>query len=134
VNQKLAQLRAGVKKQIAENPTSIIILRQPMIDDGYGGQCLDPFGTPTEVILKVRISHEQKGPFNLEGADAGLSTGLGRYIQTDHLADIREGDVFDAIGKTWRVGPVDELQKFGGVHSKQAPLIESAIIETEGSS
>ena len=126
----LAQARRSVKKLIAESPESIIIQRQPMTDDGFGGQVPDPFGDPTTVNLRVRISHERSQPASLDSTSAGLSTNLQRFIMTDHNADIQKNDVFEALGRSWRVGPVDPLMKFGGVTGYQAPLTDAA--ETEG--
>lgn len=125
----LAHARRAVKALINESPESIIIQRQPMADDGFGGQVPDPFADPVTVNLKVRISHERSQPASLDSTSAGLSTNLQRFIMTDHKADIQAGDVFEALGRSWRVGPIDPLMKFGGVTGYQAPLMDAA--ETE---
>jgi hypothetical protein len=131
VNQLLKQARNGVKKVINESPENILIVRQPMTDDGFGNQVPDPFGTPTEHNYKVRISHERGNPSILTDTSAGMSTNLQRFIMADYQADIEYGDVFEAIGRSWKIGPVDPLKKFGGIIGYQAPLTDaSAAVQT----
>lgn len=124
----LKQALAGIAAKIQENPTTIIILRQPMVDDGFGGTIPDPFGTATENVYTVRLSHERSQVPENEPVPAGLSTNLQRFILTDHLADIRQDDVFDALGRSWKIGPVDPLYAYGGVKGYQAPLLEAAPV------
>lgn len=125
---KLKQARDGIASKIRENPTIIIILRQPMIDDEFGGMIPDPFGTPTENVYTVRLSHERSQVPENEPVPAGLSTNLQRFILTDHLADIRQDDVFDALGRSWKIGAVDPLYAYGGIKGYQAPLLEAAPV------
>lgn len=125
---KLKQARDGIASKIRENPTTIIILRPPMVDDGFGGAIPDPFGTPTENVYTVRLSHERSQVPENEPVPPGLSTNLQRFILADHLADIRQDDVFDAIGKSWKIGPVDPLYAYGGIKGYQAPLLEAAQV------
>ena len=126
MNPLLKQARDGIKKIINESPKNILIVRQPMTDDGFGGQVPDPFGTATEHNYKVRISHERGDPDMLTDTSAGMSTNLQRFIMTDYQADIKHGDVFEAIGRSWKIGPVDPLEKFNGVIGYQAPLTDAA--------
>lgn len=130
----LKQACAGVAAKISENPTTIIILRQPMIDDGFGGMIEDPLGDPQELVYTVRLSHERSQVPENEPVPAGFSTNLQRFILTDHLADIRQDDVFDALGKSWKIGPVDPLYAYGGIKGYQAPLLEAAQVPEGGSS
>ena len=122
----LKQARDGVIANINVSPVVIIIQRMPLINDGFGGEVPDPFGTITESSYKVRISHERKGPASFDLVDAGLSTNLSRFIFTDYRADIREGDIFEAIGKNFKIGSVDPLYKYNGIVGYQAPLTEAA--------
>jgi hypothetical protein len=55
-----------------------------------------------------------------------MSTNLQRFILADYQADIKHVDVFEAIGRSWKIGPVDPLKKFGGVIGYQAPLTDAA--------
>jgi hypothetical protein len=131
MNPFLKQARNGVKKVINESPENILIIRQPMTNDGFGNQVPDPFGTPTEHNYKVRISHERGNPSILTDTSAGMSTNLQRFIMADYQADIEYGDVFEAIGRSWKIGPVDPLKKFGGIIGYQAPLTDaSAAVQT----
>ena len=124
---ELRQRRAAIQHKIRENPTVITRLMYPMPDDGFGGQIPDPFGTPTEEMLTVRLSHEtglsvpKAGP-----VPAGESTNLQRFILADYQTVITEGELFEAIGKSWRVGAVDPLYASGGIIGYQAPLVEAA--------
>lgn len=122
----LAQERDGIKKKIDENPTTIIVYRVPLISDGFGGMIPNPFGTEAQHVFRVRISHERKGPDANVQNPAGLSTGLSRFILADHKSGIEEGDLFDAIGMAWRIGPVDPLYSHGGIKGYQAPLFEAS--------
>jgi hypothetical protein len=131
MNQNLKQARDGVKKIIKESPENIIIIRQPLVDNGFGKMVPDPFGTPEEHNYKVRISHERRQPGSLTPGSAGFSTNLQRFILTDHLADIERGDIFEAIGRSWKIGPVDPLKKFGGIIGYQAPLTDAEIADAE---
>lgn len=131
-NPALKQLREGIKRLIRENPSNIIIFRKPMVDDGFGGEVESPSPESVEHNIKCRISHEQEGPVNLGAAPPGFSTNLTRYIMVDYLTTIYENDSFEEsmIDKSFRIGPVDPLIKFGGIVSYQAPLIEA--VRTEG--
>lgn len=122
----LTQIRKAHQTQININPEFIIIYRPVMVDDHSGGVCEDPSGAKTPVNIKCRISHEKSGPDMDENKSAGLSTNLSRFIITDYLNIIYKGDQFtDSYGRSWKIGPVDTLDKFGGVTGYQAPLIEA---------
>lgn len=127
---RLAQLRRSYKTLIDRNPTTITIERMPMVDDGFGGEIEDPFGTPEVAAIKCRLSHERAIVPDNNSAPSGLSTNLQRYITVAHDVDIFEGDVFTALEKDWKIGPVDPLVKFGGVYGYQAPLVEATQNES----
>lgn len=126
MNPFLKQARDGVKKLIKESSETIVIIRQPMTNDGFGGQVPDPLGTPTEHAYKVRIAHERSQPAMMTDTSAGMSTNLQRHLLADYQADIRLGDIFEALGRSWKVGPVDPLKKFNGVIGYQAPLTDAS--------
>jgi hypothetical protein len=131
--QMLKQARDGIQRLINESPEIITIKRQALIDDGFEGQVENPFGTPTEYKIKCRLSHERKFPGNFQTAPVGLSTNLARYILVNYKTVIYEGDVFEAIGKGFRIGVVDILKKFDDtkIIGYQAPLIEAVNMEGE---
>ena len=98
-----------------------------MIDDGSGDGTLVPDykGIPTPIKMTVRLSHERRQAPDFSPVQAGFSTNLSRFIMTDYKTEIYRGDYFEAIDRGWRIGPVDTLEKFGGVIGYQAPLIEA---------
>jgi len=129
----LKQARESVIALIKESPTKIIIKRVGLVDDGSGDGTLvpDPYGTPDDYKMTVRISHERRQAQNLSPAPAGFSTNLSRFIIVDYKTTIYEGDTFEALGKFWQIGPVDPLMKFGGVTGYQAPLKEAEEMEED---
>lgn len=124
----LNQKRKGLQAKININPTAIIIYSKPMVDDGFGGLIENPYGTPIPRNVKCRLSHEQSGPDTEVNAPSGLSTALVRFILTDHNNKIYKDELFEALGKGFRIGAVDELNKYGGVIGYQAPLYEAETI------
>jgi hypothetical protein len=123
ISPQLNQARRGIKKLIDQNKSSIIISRQAMVDDGFGGLVPDPLGVPTEINVTCRLSHDQIKPGSISESPAGVTSDPIRYILTDHNQDIQENDIFEAIDKTWKIGIVDQLYAFGGLIGKQAPVI-----------
>lgn len=131
---ELTQRRKAIQNKIKENPTAIITYSKPMVDDWMGGLVEDPFGTPVaEDTRYVRISHEQGMTVPKNGpVPAGISTNLQRFILSDYQTVITEGETFEAIGKEWRIGPVDPLYASGGIIGYQAPLMEAADLDESG--
>jgi hypothetical protein len=129
----LAQARKGIQKLIDENKTTIIIYRKSLIDDGFGGEVEDPSDEGTPITIRCRISHEKEGPEKLNSAPPGLSTNLSRFIMVNYKTLIFENESFedDTIEKSFKIGPVDPLRKFGGTTAYQAPLIEAVKVEQE---
>ena len=127
MNGQVTQARRAIAFKIKENPSFITVLRQAMVDDGFGNQVPDPFGTPEEKHFKVRITHERAQPEMAQNSSAGLSTNLQRFIIAGYKDLIQQGDVFghEATGKVYRIGPVDPLEKFGAIIGYQAPLVEA---------
>lgn len=127
----LKQARAGFKAIISENKDAVIIFRQPLVDDLFGGLTEDPTGTPVGVVIPCRISHEAKGPQEQQNAPAGTVNNMTRFISVCYNIEINQKETFESIGHLWEIGKVDPLKKFGGVIGYQAPLIERGIITEE---
>ncbi len=127
--QLLKQARGAIKRMIEESPEEITILRKSMVDDGFDGLVINPYGDPEEINIKARLSHEKQFPGNYKNSPAGLSTNLSRFILTDHETVIYDGDSFESsFGKEYKIGAVDLLIKFNGTIGYQAPLIEAVTM------
>ena len=110
----LKQERKARTFQVNENPLPCSIL---VSDDS------NPFATPEVKYFTGRISHDGAGPFFLTSNPSGLSSNLGRYLLVDYTVDfLKEGDI---INNLWKLGPIDPLTKFGGVHGYQTTLTEA---------
>jgi hypothetical protein len=123
----LDQCREAWQRTIKENPETIIVYRKAKVSNGFGGMIDDPFGAPVGVAIRIRLSHIQKagdGP-----GPGGIAEDLGRYIMSDWKTIIYRDDIFEAIGKTWRVGIVDTIIQHGGIVGYRAPVIEASEIE-----
>lgn len=118
----LKQLRDSIKKQIKENESSITGTRLPLISDGFGGMMPDPSGTATNYTAKVRISHERPAVQENEINPVGLSTSFGKFVETDYSCPCQEYDVINDGTDNYKVGPVDQLVRYGGVFASNAPL------------
>jgi hypothetical protein len=121
----LSQKRKWVKRNIAENPAVIGVIRKSTISDGFGGTVIDPEGNETVHDVRVRIAHEKRSVPKDEVAGIGLSTNLSRMLLAEYNADILEGDVFMYENRYWRIGPIDTIMMFAGAVAKQAPLYEA---------
>ena len=130
MNSKIKQLRKASKQKIRINPVVIIIQRQQLTDDGFGGQIEDPLGT-TDTLdpITVRLSHEKSGPEKMKETSAGLSTNLQRFLFADYQADIQQGDIFEAEGRRWKIGPVDPMTQYGKTIEYQATITDAATVE-----
>ena len=115
----LKQARSGFKSLINENRQTITV---KILDDPD-----DTWSTFTTKTFTGRISHEAAGPFKLQAGTAGLSTNLGRFLQVEYDIDYLVVDqiITDQDGKQWKLGAVDPLSKFKGIHGYQAPLHEA---------
>ncbi len=122
----LKQARKGITASIKENPVTVVISRKPDKSDGRGGTVQDPYGTPVDSTVTVRLSHGTSGPFDDIENPAGLSTDYSRWLLIDYNGGVEDGDIFEAEGMRWQVGPVDKLERFGGIFGYQAPLKEAS--------
>lgn len=119
----LRQAQEAIGLHIDQSPETVTFQRAPLVDNGFGVMIPDPFGTPTPVSYRVRISHEEFGVRDQQQSPAGLDTALSLWILAPHTATLIEGEAFTARGRQLKVGVVDALKKFGGVQAYQAPLI-----------
>lgn len=71
------------------------------------------------------MSHERKQLESAGEYPSGLDTNLGLFLQWPYNVTVYEGEIIAARGKCFKVGVVDAIIKFGGVHCYQAPLIPS---------
>jgi hypothetical protein len=104
----------------------ITITRPATKTDPITGETIpDSLGVPTEVKLLCRLPHERGQVPDMSNAPSGFSTNLERMALFDWQNVPIEGDQFTAIGKGWRIGPVDTIRYAGGVKGYQAPLKEA---------
>ena len=125
---KLKQLRDGIARKIAENPSAITYSRTALVSDGFEGYVTDPYGTPTEYSDTIRITHEHNQVQDLTASPVGASTSFGLFAMMKYTSTIDQGDVLTDGTTVYKVGPVDTFERFGGVYLKLAPL----TIVTEG--
>lgn len=119
MNMLLKQARTGFRSLISENRQTITVAVSP--------DPSDPWAANTNKEFSGRISHERSGVPDLGSVPSGLSTNLQRFLSVEYTVDfLKLGDVItDQNGKQWKLGPVDPLEKFGGIHGYQAPLEEA---------
>jgi len=123
VNPQLTQAREAWQRTIDENPEVIILYRKATRVNSFGETVENPYGLQMPITAKVRISHESKVG---EGAGpGGLSEEMNRYIMVNYKTTILHGDVFEAIGKRFRIETVDPIHQYGGIAGYRASLIEA---------
>ena len=71
------------------------------------------------------MSHERRQLESTSEYPSGLDTNLGLFLQWPYNVAVYEGEIISARGKCFKVGVVDAIIKFGGVHCYQAPLVPS---------
>lgn len=123
---QLEQARYGWQRTIDENPEVVVLYRKAQIGDGFGGSVENPFGAETPVTARIRMSHEGKA--GQSAGPGGLEEQFNRYIMVNYQTFIMRNDVFEAIGKRWRVETVDPFIQFGGVVGYRASVIEATDI------
>lgn len=127
MNAQLDQLRAGVTAHIAEDPTVITPMRQPLISDGYGGS-IRSGAAVAQARARIRIQHESGSVQGNQVGPSGLDTNLSLYVLTDYRAPLQEGDTFTWAGFTWTVGPMNAFRQRGGVYKTEAPLVKGTAV------
>ena len=120
MNMLLKQARRGMTALVSEN-------RQAM-KTFTPADSSDAWSSTTEEEFTGRISHEssRQAP-ELSPGTAGLSTNLQRFLSVEYDVDFLVSGSFitDQNGKKWKLGPVDPLEKFGGIHGYQVSLEEA---------
>ena len=119
----VAQARRNAERQIARNPSSIVIKRSREVDDGAGGSYRETVELPAQTV-RIFMS-------TLAGTDAKDSTGLGGHIQTQRWgclamwdADIDKGDTFTHQGRQFRIRSISPASTGGQTTAIHADLEE----------
>lgn len=82
-----------------------------------------PFSVTVQTTIKARVSHERRGGVNSAMEwPVGLDSNLSLFLQWAWNKVFYENDIIAARGRLFKVGVVDPIMKFGGVHCYQAPL------------
>lgn len=126
MNPTVKQTRDGIIEAIKTNKTKGFLYRQPLTNDGFGGQIEDPTASPVPYPIICMISHERQGAFKNNQSPAGLATQFDRYLLVDYKIKIKENDRFtDSDNQNWRIGPVDVLKRVGKIIGRQAPIYKA---------
>ena len=118
----LRQARKGIDSQISQSPQVLLVSRKAEVDDGFGGKM--PGTSPRYITIRARVSHERRGVQDKSSYPNGLDTNLSLWILAPWNSGLQEDDFFTLRGRVYRVGVVDQLEKFGGVIALQAPLVQ----------
>lgn len=116
----LEQARDAWLRQIDEDPILIVIFRKPKVDNGFGGLVEDPFGTARAETARIRICQERKQDEVV--SPVGLTEDPQRYIICDYRTTVYKDEIFEALGKRWRIGVIDEKHRWGGTIGYRAPI------------
>ena len=117
------QARRNVERQIARNPSSIVIQRTQEVSDGAGGSYRETVELPAQ-IMRIFMS-------TFASTDAKDSTGSGGHIQTQRWgllamwdADIDKGDTFTHQGRQFRIRSISPASTGGQTTAIHADLEE----------
>lgn len=117
----LAQLRKAFREHIAQSP-EVVSIDRPTDPS-------DPFSFKVTFTFTGRLSHEATGASKyLTEFPSGLDTNLSLFLQWPYNVAVYENEIVTARGKTFKVGVVDAIKKFGGVHCYQAPLYPAGTV------
>lgn len=121
---KVNQRRLLTLKNIAQNPTAIVITRYPLVDNGLGGSYRDTQNPQTLPVQDVRV-------FMTSWSAPQTKVSEGGVIQTQKWgllarwdADIEKEDEFTIDNQTFRVVDVNPIRYLGEVVSLQVELEE----------
>jgi len=119
MNMLLKQARKGMKALVDEDRQTISI--DIPVDPS------DPWSTPVTKTFSGRISHESSSVPDLGSSTIGLSTNLNRFLSVEYDVDflVAGALITDKNGKQWKLGSIDPLEKFGGIHGYECPLEEA---------
>lgn len=121
----LNQLRGGIKTAIDMNPSTVVFMRKPMVDNGLGEMVEDPYGEPVAVTVRGRVSKERRGPEAGTPINTGLSTAGSFFFLTDWKTIIYKNDSFEHSDRRWRLDAVSRIEQAGGVIAYEAPMIQA---------
>ena len=117
------QARRHVERQIARNPSSIVIQRTQEVNDGAGGSYRETVELPAQTV-RIFMS-------TFAGTDAKDKGGVGGQIQTQRWgllaiwdADIVKGDVFTHQGRRFSVRAVSPASTGGQTTAIHADIEE----------
>lgn len=117
------QARRNVERQIARNPSSIVIQRTQEVSDGAGGSYCETVELSTQTV-RIFMS-------TFAGTDAKDKGGVGGQIQTQRWgllaiwdADIVKGDVFTHQGRRFSVRALSPASTGGQTTAIHADIEE----------
>jgi hypothetical protein len=122
VRAALTQQRAAIDRTIRDNPVDLVLTRYPLVDNGTDKLVRDPSGVPTDYRVQGRLAPQRLGVQTPTGSAAGLATADEHFLLVRHDAEIVEADEFEYNERRWRVGPVEDVYRYGGVAARQAPV------------
>ena len=118
-----------IQADIDFNKSTVLLIRNNMVDNGYNMQVPDPFSADSEdVAIDCRISNEKTQVEKAQGSNTGMVIGYQKYILTNHETVINDDEEFSHNGKYWRISSVQELRKFGGVVGYRAQIFEAGEV------
>ena len=119
MNSKLKQARKGQTALVNANRQDLSIV--------IAGDPADPWSATTPGTFSGSISHERSIVPELNPSGAGLSTNLQRFLSVEYDVDfLKKGDIItDQNSKQWKLGAVDPLESFGGIHGYVSSLTEA---------
>lgn len=120
----LNQARKAIAFQIAQSPANVSVAMPTQVDNGYGGYMDDPSGAHTDVTERGRISHERNEIQRVGQVPSGLDTALSLWYLGPSTCIFQTDDIMTNLdtGEVYKLGPRDELRKFGGIQAVQFPL------------
>ena len=114
------QARRNAERQIARNPTNIVIKRTQEVDDGAGGSYRVTVELPAQTVRIFMSSMQAQTVSKVGGQIQTQSWGL--LATWD--ADIATGDEFQADGRRFTVRTVSPASTGGAVTAIHADLEE----------
>lgn len=116
----VAQARRNAERQIARNPTNIVIKRTQEVDDGAGGSYRETVELPAQTVRIFMSSMQAQTVSKVGGQIQTQSWGL--LATWD--ADIATGDEFQVDGRRFIVRTVSPASTGGAVTATHADLEE----------
>jgi len=118
-----------IERVIDDNPEWLELSRAALTDNGFGVLVPDPFGARSTVDVRGRIAPLPLGVQQPQVTDAGVGVPDRHFLLVLWNADLREGDELAHNDRSWIVGPVESIFRFGAVVAQQAPLKRGDEVE-----